>query len=108
MAAKAKTRKSPRAACGLPAVVEGPRGPLRGVCRSISQAGMFFTGAQLPVGQSIEVAVELPGARGGLRAMGVASYHHTYADGPGMGIKFTRLSQGDLALIGRFVEAHGG
>src|SRR5512140_1469120 len=105
MAGKAKQR-SPRAACGAVAVAEGPRGPLRGTCRSISQAGMFFTGAQLPVGQSIELALELPGARGGLRAVGVVSYHHTYADGPGMGIKFTRLSQDGLAMIGRFVEAH--
>lgn len=107
MAAKAR-RRSPRAACGLPVVAEGPRGPLRGVCRTISQAGMFFTGAQLPVGQSIELVVDLPGGRGGLRAVGVVRYHHTYADGPGMGIKFTRLSQDDLASIGRFVEAHAG
>jgi hypothetical protein len=108
MAAKAKTRKSPRAACGLPAVVEGPRGPVRGVCKSISQAGMFFTGSLLPVGQSIEVAVEMSGARSGLRATGVVSYHHTSSEGPGMGIKFTRLSQDDQASIGRFVEAHAG
>jgi len=104
----AKTRRSPRAACGVPAVAEGPRGPVRGVCRSISQAGMFFAGAQLPVGQSIEVAVELPGAREGLHAVGVISYHHTSAEGPGMGIKFTRLSPDGLALIGQFVEAHAG
>ena len=89
--------------CGVPARAEGPRGPVRGFCRSLSRGGMFFSGPLLPLGQSIDLSVELPHL-GPVRAMGEVRYHHTYPDGTGMGIRFTRMAQEDLVRLERFVE----
>lgn len=101
MAAKSTPRRSPRVACAAPAKAEGPRGPIRGTCVSLSQGGMFFTGSQLPVGQSVELSVQLPS--GAFQAVGQVRYHAMSAQGPGMGIKFTRLTQDHLTRISQFV-----
>ncbi len=90
-----------------PARAEGPRGPMRGSCRSLSQGGMFFSGTQLPVGQSVDVTVELPEPAGKFHAMGEVRYHRCDDRGAGMGIRFTRLSQEDLARIHQFVSQNG-
>lgn len=69
---------------------------------SLSQGGMFFSGnQQLPVGQSVELSVQLP--TGAFEAVGQVRYHAVSAAGPGMGIKFTRLTQDHLAKISQFV-----
>ena len=86
-----------------PARAEGPRGPMRGWCRSLSQAGMYFSGMQLPLGQSVDVTVDLPDPVGKFHAMGEVRYHRADDRGAGMGIRFTRLSQEDLARIHQFV-----
>ncbi len=101
-------RHTPRIVCEVPARAEGPRGPLRGLCRSISQSGLFFSAAAatFPIGSSVEVSVELP--VGVVSALGEVRYHHASREGGGVGLKFTRLSGVDLAAIQRFIEAHGG
>jgi hypothetical protein len=69
---------------------------------------MFFTGPTVPVGQSIELSVDLPG-QGPFRAMGEVRYHYARpggGGGSGMGIRFTRLAQEDLQRIGRYVSAN--
>jgi hypothetical protein len=90
--------------CGVPARAEGPRGPLRGQCTSLSRAGMFFTGPTIPVGQSVDVSVDLPGRA--FRANGEVRYHVTKPGSAGMGIRFTRLAQEDLERIGQFIQAN--
>jgi PilZ domain len=68
--------------------------------------GMFFSGQQLlPVGQSIELSVDLPAGR--FSATGEVRYHHAYPEGSGMGIRFTRLGQEDLSLIQKYIEQYG-
>lgn len=62
---------------------------------------MFFSGSQLPVGQNIELSVQLPS--GPFQAVGQVRYHAPSPKGPGMGIKFTRLTQDHLTQISRFV-----
>lgn len=105
MTGKTNQRHHLRVSCGAPASAEGPRGPIRGVCRSLSPAGMFFTGPNLtPVGQKLHFSVELP-LFGRFEADGEVRYHHAFGDGRGMGIRFTRLAQEDLARIQRFVDA---
>lgn len=103
MAAK-NTRRNLRIPCKVAARAEGPRGPVRGFCRSLSRGGMFFSGTQLPVGQSVEVQVELPA--GSFRATGEVRYHHADAEGVGMGVRFTRLAQEHVDQIARYVDQH--
>jgi hypothetical protein len=67
--------------------------------------GMFFQGGLAPVGQSIELSVDLPAGR--ISATGEVRYHHVYPEGSGMGIRFTRLAQEDLAKISSYVEQRG-
>jgi hypothetical protein len=102
MASKTNSRRNPRVACGAPARAEGPRGPLRGQCTSLSRAGMFFTGPTVPIGTSVELTVDLPGH--GFQAMGEVRYHVNRPGSAGMGIRFTRLAQEDLETIGQFIQ----
>ncbi|HYV45322.1 MAG TPA: PilZ domain-containing protein [Myxococcaceae bacterium] len=102
MPSKTNSRKNARVACGVPARAEGPRGPLRGQCTSLSRAGMFFTGPTIPIGTSVELAVDLPGY--GFHAVGEVRYHVNRPGSAGMGIRFTRLAQEDLQAIGDFIQ----
>lgn len=102
---KVNNRRNVRVSCGAPAKAEGPRGPMRGVCRNLSVAGMFFTGPTLPVGSSAELTIDLPSGR--IAAVGEVRYHNSYPEGSGMGIRFSRLSQEHLEAIAAFVAAAG-
>lgn len=102
MASKTNSRRTLRVACGVPARAEGPRGPLRGQCTSLSRAGMFFTGPTVPIGTSLELSLELPGQ--GIHALGEVRYHVNRPGSAGMGIRFTRLAQADLEAIGQFIQ----
>lgn len=88
----------------MPARAEGPRGPLRGQCTSLSRAGMFFTGPTIPVGQSVSVSVDLPGRP--FQATGEVRYHVNKPGAAGMGIRFTRLTQEDVEKIAQFLQAN--
>jgi uncharacterized protein (TIGR02266 family) len=96
-------RREPRFRCDAPARAEGPRGPVRGVCKNISVGGMFFSGTSMPVGTSVEWVIDLPNKLGRVRAVGEVRYLQSGEGGPGMGVRFTRLSQEDLERIKRFV-----
>ncbi|MHB8876268.1 MAG: PilZ domain-containing protein, partial [Myxococcaceae bacterium] len=80
---KINNRRNVRVDCGAIAKAEGPRGPLRGVCRNISIGGLFFRGPTLPVGSSAELSIELPSGK--IAAVGEVRYHHEFEDGAGMG-----------------------
>ena len=105
MVSKTNSRRTPRVTLVAPAKAEGPRGPLRGTCKSLSLGGMFFSGGMLPVGQSIQLQVELP-QLGRVEAMGEVRYHLNSEGGAGMGIRFTRLAADHLARITQFVTAN--
>ena len=78
---------------------------MRGTCTSLSRAGMFFTGPTIPVGQSVQMSVDLPGRT--LQATGEVRYHvNRSGSAGGMGIRFTRLAQEDLERIAQFVSAN--
>ena len=98
---KTNNRRNVRVYCGAPARAEGPRGPLKGVCRNISLGGMFFAGGTLPVGKQFDFMVDLP--VGTVTGTGEVRYHHTYEEGEGMGVRFTRIAQDDLFRIQKFV-----
>lgn len=104
MAGKTNQRRNLRVFCTAVARAEGPRGPVKGTCRNLSQGGLFFVGPALPLGGSFDFTVELP--QGRITARGEVRYSHTYPEGSGVGVKFTRLSQEDLAKIIKFVEAN--
>lgn len=104
MVTKPNKRRNVRVYCDAPAKAEGPRGPIKGKCKNLSVGGMFFLGPTLPVGQSVEFLIELSGL-GKIRAVGEIRYHHTYDEGTGMGVRFTRLAQEDLAVVNRFIDS---
>jgi hypothetical protein len=65
---------------------------------------MFFTGPTIPIGSSVEVAVDLPGR--GFHALGEVRYHVNRPGSAGMGIRFTRLAQEDLEHIGQYIQSN--
>src|SRR5947208_1608289 len=104
MAGKTNQRRNLRVYCTAVTRAEGARGPVKGTCRNLSQGGMFFLGPALPLGQSFDITIELP--QGKVSPRGEVRYAHSYPEGAGVGIKFTRLSQDDLANIIQYVEAN--
>ncbi|HZA49499.1 MAG TPA: PilZ domain-containing protein [Myxococcaceae bacterium] len=102
MPGKIQNRRNVRVVCGAPAKLEGPRGPVKGTCRNLSIGGLFFIGGSLPIGQTVEITIELPDA-GRIQAVGEIRYHHDYPEGPGMGIRFTRLAEEHLGRLRRYV-----
>ena len=93
------------AAPGAPAGAEGPRGPVTGICRNISQGGMFFIGPPLPIGGRFEFWIELP--KGKVVATGEVHYAHQYPEGSGTGIHFTRLEQDGVAILTEYIGRGG-
>jgi hypothetical protein len=102
MPGKIQNRRNARVACGAPAKLEGPRGPVKGTCRNLSLGGLFFVGGSLPIGQTVSIAIELP-QRGRVEAVGEIRYHHQYPEGPGMGIRFIRLAEEHVQVLRRYV-----
>jgi hypothetical protein len=99
------TRHTPRVFCGAKGRIEARAGSMRGTVRTISRGGTFFLSSRsVPVGETVELSIELPGVCP-IKAVGEVRYHYRYEDGEGMGIRFLRLSGEDLALITQFVHA---
>ena len=94
-------RRNERVACGAASGAEGPHGPVTGICRNISQGGMFFMGPMLPVGGSFEFWIQLP--KGRIVTMGEVHYAHQYPEGHGIGVHFTRLTQDGVGLLNDFI-----
>lgn len=106
MAARSNQRRNLRVYCTAVGRAEGPRGPVKGTVRNLSQGGMFFLGAALPLGKSFDFTIELPSGK--ISVQGEVRYGYTYPEGAGVGVKFTRISQDDLAKVIAFVEANKG
>ncbi len=96
-------RRNERVPCGAPAGAQGPHGAVAGVCRNISQGGMFFLGPSLPVGGRFEFWVELP--KGKVVATGEVHYAHPYPEGAGVGVHFIRLTDEGVAVLTEFISA---
>jgi len=108
MTITASSRRNPRVFCGMPGRIEGPKGAIRGTVRNLSRGGSFFLAKNLlPVGQSFEMRIDLPGIAP-IKAVGEVRYHFRYAEGEGMGIRFVRLGGDDLKFISQFVDARIG
>jgi hypothetical protein len=97
-------RKDPRVGCRVPAIAQGPRGPIRGTCVNLSAGGLFFLGQVLPIGSTVTFTLELPSRRK-VEVLGEVRHHQRLPEGSGMGIKLTRISQEDLAAIQQLIEA---
>lgn len=102
MVHRPENRKNPRVRCAAPATYEGPRGVVRGQCRDVSQGGFFFLGPPQPVGRSFDFKIDLNGIVVSCNAE--VRYHHTYPDGVGMGVKFSRISGEDLQRVISFLS----
>lgn len=79
-----------------------------GFAENLSAGGVFIATHKLkPVGSKIELAINLPdgvqlGAEGEVRWIRVFNEHSDTP--PGMGVKFTNLSESSVALIQRFLS----
>lgn len=102
------TRSTPRVPCGAKGRLEASTGPIKGVFRDLSRGGSFFLSNKLlPVGQTVELRIDLPGIAP-VKAVGEVRYHYRYLEGEGMGIRFVRLGGDDLEHITQFVDARVG
>jgi hypothetical protein len=63
---------------------------------------MLFIGPAVPVGEKINVTLDLSGY-GSTSLAGEVLAHRTLLDRPAMAIRFPELSQSDLRAINRFV-----
>jgi hypothetical protein len=73
---------------------------VRGTCTNLSPGGLFLEGAQLPVGAMITAFLDHP-ALGHFKAL--AEVRHHCASPRGMGVQFTRLEPGQVALLQRIL-----
>jgi hypothetical protein len=100
LASPSEHRQHERAPCRIPGGAEGPRGPVRGACTNLSPGGLFLEGVQLPVGAMISVFLDHP-TLGHFKAL--AEVRHHCPSPRGMGVQFTRLEPGQVALLQRLL-----
>ncbi len=103
-------RRSRRLHHDLPVAYRTRGGFLSDWATNISQGGIFInTRAPLPVGTTVRLMVQLPGARFPCDLVGrvarVVSWHDDVRDPPGMGIEFTDIDRERRDRIGELVEA---
>ncbi|MBF5043543.1 PilZ domain-containing protein [Aggregicoccus sp. 17bor-14] len=108
-----RSRQHYRVACHLPVRVRNAWRAVEGRCRDLSLQGMLLMpgaeggNALLPVGESVDLLLELPvGGPGPVRVCGEVRYHCALPEGqPAVGILFTNMAEGHLARLRRFLEA---
>lgn len=106
MTIKVNQRQDIRVECTAATRAEGPSGPVQGLCRNLSAGGFFFLGTPLPVGENYEFSIELPVGR--ITCVGEVRHEHSYsAEGPGVGVRFSRLPEADLARVQQFLTEYG-
>ena len=102
-----RSRQYFRVACHLPAWARNAWRSVEGRCRNLSAQGMLLScaGAPLPVGESVDLLLELP-VGGPVRVCGEVRYHCAMPQGAGaMGILFTNMAEGHLARLRAFLDA---
>lgn len=95
-----ESRRNPRFVCAWAAVIDGPRGALRGTCTNISLGGAYVSGPSLPIGATCTMTIEL-GARGTLRL--TAQVRHQSP--AGMGVQFTRFEPGQVDVLQQLIAS---
>jgi hypothetical protein len=95
-----EARRDPRFTCAFAAVVDGPRGALRGTCTNVSLGGVYFAGPSLPIGSTCLMTIDL-GPRGTLRL--TAEVRHQSA--AGMGLQFTRFEPGHAERLQQLIAS---
>jgi hypothetical protein len=94
-----RERQHPRVAAHLPVEVRGPGLLRQAVAEDISLAGLRVLGLHAPVGQSLSVALTLPGDRlVQLRCSVVRQ------DSTGAALEFDGLDWDDLFALARFLH----
>jgi len=102
----ARCRQNFRVACHLPARARNAWQEVEGRCRNLSYQGMLLSsaGALLPVGESVDLQLELP-VGGSVRVCGEVRYHCALPEGQrAMGILFTNMAEGHLTRLRRFLD----
>lgn len=102
---ESNTRRNIRVPCSASGVLAGDAATIDATLCNLSRGGSFvLVNRTLPVGQSVDLQIALPGIAP-VRAMGEVRHHFRCTDGLGMGIRFTRLDGEGISAIARFVDA---
>jgi len=97
--AQVRERQHPRVAANLPAEVRGPGMVRPAIAEDISLAGLRLLGLRAPVGETLTVALPLPGDRRlQLRCLVVRR------DATGVALEFEGLDWEDLFALARFLH----
>ncbi|HTS80317.1 MAG TPA: PilZ domain-containing protein [Myxococcaceae bacterium] len=94
-----RERQHPRVAAHLPVEVRGPGMLRQAVAEDISLAGLRVLGLRAPVGQSLTVALPLPGDRRVQLHCSVVRQ-----DATGVALEFDGLDWDDLFALARFLH----
>ena len=94
-----RERQHPRVAANLPTEVKGPGMLRQAVAEDISLAGLRVLGLRAPVGQSLTVALALPGDRRVQLRCSVVRQDPT-----GVALAFDGLDWDDLFALARFLH----
>ncbi len=95
-------RRNVRIPCSVLARVDAWDKSLRGLCTDLSLGGMLFIGPPVPIGEKINITLDLSGS-GIVNLDGEVLGHRTLLAGSAMAIRFPELSQSHLKAINRFV-----
>jgi uncharacterized protein (TIGR02266 family) len=101
-------RAVPRYAVELEVTVHSEHNFYDGLVRNMGVAGVFVaTHTEHAIGELIDLSISLPGLPEPVRATGQVRWIRPYREGssdPGIGIKFTALSERQLAAIADFLR----
>jgi PilZ domain-containing protein len=94
-----RERQHPRVAANLPVEVKGPGMLRQAIAEDISLAGLRLLGLRAPVGESLTVALPLPGDRRVQLRCQVVRQEPT-----GVALEFEGLDWDDLFALARFLH----
>jgi hypothetical protein len=94
-----RERQHPRVAANLPVEVKGPGMLRQAVAEDISLAGLRVLGLRAPIGESLTVALALPGDRRVQLRCSVVRL-----DATGVAVEFDGLDWDDLFALARFLH----
>ena len=94
-----RERQHPRVAANLPVEVRGPGMLRQAIAEDISLAGLRVLGLRAPVGESLTIALPLPGDRRVQLRCSVVRQ-----DATGVALEFDGLDWEDLFALARFLH----
>jgi hypothetical protein len=96
-------RKSQRVACDAPALLDHGGKRFRGICANLSETGLYFAGAVVPVGDRVVVSVGLP--HGAATVEAIVRHQRHERGREGVGIAFTIIPHDAQALVTHFLRS---